>query len=94
MKQIGFSRGRTLMSDELEARDLTSSLSVGPGRRDYLPNRLFILRTPLANEATRLARAHSCGMKFRQTNSPPEAAAKASFSSSTAYRLEKDLRLP
>ncbi|MCK1474438.1 IS21 family transposase, partial [Bradyrhizobium sp. 197] len=33
-------------------------------------------------------------MKFRQTNSPPEAAAKASFSSSTAYRLEKDLRLP
>ncbi|WP_247480170.1 IS21 family transposase [Bradyrhizobium sp. CW9] len=33
-------------------------------------------------------------MKFRQTNSPPEAAAKASFSSSTAYRLENDLRLP
>lgn len=32
-------------------------------------------------------------MKFRQTNSPPEAAAKASFSSSTAYRLENDLRL-
>ncbi|MGY4506540.1 hypothetical protein ACVWYH_010522 [Bradyrhizobium sp. GM24.11] len=33
-------------------------------------------------------------MKFRQTNSPPVAAAKVSFSSSTAYRLEKDLRLP
>jgi hypothetical protein len=33
-------------------------------------------------------------MKFRQTDTPPIAAAKASFSSSTAYRLEKDPRLP
>jgi hypothetical protein len=33
-------------------------------------------------------------MKFRQTHTPPQAAAKASFSSSTAYRLEKDPRLP
>jgi len=33
-------------------------------------------------------------MKYRQTNSPPVAAAKASFSTSTAYRLDKDRRLP
>jgi len=33
-------------------------------------------------------------MKFRQTDSPPVAAAKASFSLSTAYRLEKDPRPP
>jgi hypothetical protein len=33
-------------------------------------------------------------MKFRQTNKPPVAAAKASFSTSTAYRSEKDPRLP
>lgn len=33
-------------------------------------------------------------MKFRQTDSPPVAGAKASFSTSTAYRLEKDPRLP
>jgi transposase InsO family protein len=33
-------------------------------------------------------------MKYRQTDSPPVAAAKASFSSSTAYRFEKDRRLP
>ncbi|MET3910005.1 hypothetical protein ABID59_004362 [Bradyrhizobium sp. S3.3.6] len=29
-------------------------------------------------------------MKYRQTNSPPVAAAKASFSPSTAYRIEND----
>jgi transposase InsO family protein len=33
-------------------------------------------------------------MKFRQTDTPPAAAAKASFSTSTAYRLEKKPRLP
>jgi len=33
-------------------------------------------------------------MKFRQTDTPPQAAAKASFSTSTAYRLEKGSRLP
>ncbi|MEY9104555.1 hypothetical protein ABH999_000751 [Bradyrhizobium yuanmingense] len=33
-------------------------------------------------------------MKYRQTDSPPVAAAKASFSTSTAYRIEKDRRLP
>ncbi len=33
-------------------------------------------------------------MKFRQTDTPPVAAAKASFSASTAYRLENDPRLP
>jgi hypothetical protein len=33
-------------------------------------------------------------MKFRRTETPPVAAAKASFSASTAYRLEKDPRLP
>jgi hypothetical protein len=33
-------------------------------------------------------------MKFRQTDTPPVAAAKASFSASTAYRLEKNPRLP
>jgi hypothetical protein len=33
-------------------------------------------------------------MKFRQTDSPPAAAAKASFSPSTAYRIEHDPRLP
>jgi hypothetical protein len=33
-------------------------------------------------------------MKFRQTDMPAVAAAKASFSTSTAYRFEKDLRLP
>jgi hypothetical protein len=33
-------------------------------------------------------------MKFRQTEMPPVAAAKASFSTSTAYRFEKDPRLP
>ncbi len=33
-------------------------------------------------------------MKYRQTDTPPVAAAKASFSSSTVYRLEKDPRLP
>jgi hypothetical protein len=33
-------------------------------------------------------------MKLRQTDTPPLAAAKASFSTSTAYRLEKDPRLP
>ena len=33
-------------------------------------------------------------MKFRQTDAPPAAAAKASFSTSTAYRLEHDPRLP
>ncbi|MBA3527080.1 MAG: IS21 family transposase, partial [Sphingomonas sp.] len=33
-------------------------------------------------------------MKFRQADIPPVAAAKASFSSSTAYRFEKDPRLP
>ena len=33
-------------------------------------------------------------MKFRQTDTPPVAAAKASFSRSTAYRFEKDPRLP
>ncbi len=33
-------------------------------------------------------------MKFRQTDTPPVAAAKASFSPSTAYRLEKESRLP
>jgi transposase InsO family protein len=33
-------------------------------------------------------------MKFRHTNTIPIAAAKAGFSSSTAYRLDKDPRLP
>jgi hypothetical protein len=33
-------------------------------------------------------------MKYRQTDIPPVAAAKASFSSSTAYRFEMDPRLP
>ena len=33
-------------------------------------------------------------MKFRQTDMRPVAAAKASFSTSTAYRFEKDPRLP
>lgn len=33
-------------------------------------------------------------MKYRQTDNPPAAAAKSSFSSSTAYRFEKDPRLP
>ena len=33
-------------------------------------------------------------MKFRQTDTPPVAAAKASFSTSTAYRFERDPRLP
>lgn len=33
-------------------------------------------------------------MKFRQTDTPPVAAAKASFSTSTAYRFEKNSRLP
>ena len=33
-------------------------------------------------------------MKFRQTDTPPVAAAKASFSTSTAYRFEKHPRLP
>src|SRR5512144_3068566 len=33
-------------------------------------------------------------MKFRQTDTPPVAAAKASFSTSAAYRFEKDHRLP
>ncbi len=33
-------------------------------------------------------------MKFRQTDTPPVAAAKASFSTSTAYRFEKDPRPP
>ena len=33
-------------------------------------------------------------MKYRQTDSPPVAAAKASFSASTAYRIERDPRFP
>lgn len=33
-------------------------------------------------------------MKFRQTDAPPVAAAKASFSGTTAYRFEQDRRLP
>ena len=33
-------------------------------------------------------------MKFRQTNSTAVAAAKASISTATAYRIEKDSRLP
>ena len=33
-------------------------------------------------------------MKYRQTDTPPVAAAKASFSTSTAYRFEKDRKLP
>ena len=33
-------------------------------------------------------------MKYRQTDSPPVAAAKASFSTSSAYRFEKDRKLP
>ena len=33
-------------------------------------------------------------MKYRQTDTPPVAAAKASFSTLTAYRFEKDRRLP
>lgn len=33
-------------------------------------------------------------MKFRQTDTPPVAAAKASFSTSSAYRFEKNSRLP
>ena len=33
-------------------------------------------------------------MKFRQTDAPPAAAAKAAFSGATAYRFEQDRRLP
>lgn len=33
-------------------------------------------------------------MKFRQTDAPPVAAAKASISTATAYRFERDRRLP
>ena len=33
-----------MTSDELEARDLTFSLSVGPGQSDCCPNRRFIFR--------------------------------------------------
>ena len=33
-------------------------------------------------------------MKFRQTDTPAVAAAKASISTATAYRIEKDPRLP
>jgi len=33
-------------------------------------------------------------MKFRQTDGPPVAAAKASISAATAYRFEQDRRLP
>jgi len=33
-------------------------------------------------------------MKFRDTDAPPVAAAKASFSAATGYRFEQDRRLP
>ena len=33
-------------------------------------------------------------MKYRQPDTPPAAAAKASFSTSTAYRIQKDPCLP
>src|SRR5450631_4260895 len=33
-------------------------------------------------------------MKFRQTDATPVAAAKASFSAATAYRIEQDHKLP
>jgi hypothetical protein len=33
-------------------------------------------------------------MKFRQTDAPPVAGAKAAFSGATAYRFEEDPRLP
>lgn len=33
-------------------------------------------------------------MKYRQTDTPPVAAARASFSTSIAYRFDKDRRLP
>lgn len=33
-------------------------------------------------------------MKFRQTDTVPIAAAKSGFSASSAYRIEKDRRLP
>ena len=33
-------------------------------------------------------------MKLRRTDSPSTAAAKAGFSTATAYRLEQDMRLP
>ena len=33
-------------------------------------------------------------MKFRHTDSPAVAAAKASFSTASAYRIEEDPRLP
>ena len=42
MKQIDFSAAIHLTSDEFEARDLTFSLSVGPGRSDCRSNCRFI----------------------------------------------------
>jgi hypothetical protein len=33
-------------------------------------------------------------MSFRQTDTPTIAAAKAGFSTASAYRIEQDLRLP
>ena len=44
MKQIDFPATVHLTFDELEARDLTFSLSVGPERSDCGPNRRFIFR--------------------------------------------------
>jgi hypothetical protein len=44
LKQIDFVTAVHLASDELEARDLPLSLSVGPGRGDRRPNRRFIVR--------------------------------------------------
>jgi hypothetical protein len=44
LKQIDVSTTVHLTSDELEARDLTFSLSVGPGQGDCCANRRFIFR--------------------------------------------------
>lgn len=44
LKQIDFAAAIHLTSDELEARDLTLSLSVGPGRSNCRSNRRFIPR--------------------------------------------------
>ncbi|TFV29785.1 hypothetical protein E4K64_36995 [Bradyrhizobium frederickii] len=59
MKQIEFAAAVHLTSDELEARDLTFGLAIRPGQSDCCTDRCLSLATPLANEATRLARARS-----------------------------------
>src|SRR6185437_11957696 len=88
---IGVDRKVTLMALRYGRACFASNPDIPPQQMQVVLPPRGITRLPGRHVTDHQMRLY---MKYRQTNSPPVAAAKASFSTSTAYRLDKDRRLP